>query len=464
MTCAARHRPDRGREVRLHPEDDRPRHADARQHLADHLRGRRRGFRFVKMATDLTGAVSFRQGNGGSASAPGNPADPASNFNADGTIRIVVPGSAIGNPQPGQELKAFLTRIAIEVPNVGTAHSRQHARRPRARRELRGRELPAVSPAAPTTWRPLFDAVDASTRESMTKRTARRGLEGWPPAPCCSCRPRGPRRCRRKATRWRRGPTGVAELYIPNAHQPCSRLPAELASRRHPQSNALGVAGDQGFYDLRAGPLGRPGPGDPLVPGPGVGNTLTWAALGRSAPASDAAYKAAVGRPSGPTSARTARPRRRPAELGPPSIGSYENGRLVHINAHRVVDGVPVRNSFVKGTLEQRQPGPLRGPQLGHDRRLDHARAFAATRPGRWWRRTSPASPSPAGAGRSSSSSIGERRRQPGERGPRLPLPPGLGRRPEVRGASAAGKASWTPTAASCSPSTTRTSTWTTRR
>jgi hypothetical protein len=78
------------------------------------------GFRFVKMATDPTGAAAFRYGNGSSASAPGLPADPESGFDADGTIRIVVPPSAIGAPLPGQQFGAFLTRIAFEIPGVGT--------------------------------------------------------------------------------------------------------------------------------------------------------------------------------------------------------------------------------------------------------------------------------------------------------------------------------------------------------
>src|SRR6266404_2934018 len=42
-------------------------------------------------------------------------ADPASNFNADGTITIVVPTSAIGNPMVGQNLTGFLTRIAVNL-------------------------------------------------------------------------------------------------------------------------------------------------------------------------------------------------------------------------------------------------------------------------------------------------------------------------------------------------------------
>jgi hypothetical protein len=45
-------------------------------------------------------------------------ADAASSFNVDGTIRIVVPTSGIGNPQVGQSLTLFLTRIAVS-PSVG---------------------------------------------------------------------------------------------------------------------------------------------------------------------------------------------------------------------------------------------------------------------------------------------------------------------------------------------------------
>jgi hypothetical protein len=42
-------------------------------------------------------------------------ADAASNFNADGTITIVAPTSAIGNPTVGQNLTGFLTRIAANL-------------------------------------------------------------------------------------------------------------------------------------------------------------------------------------------------------------------------------------------------------------------------------------------------------------------------------------------------------------
>jgi hypothetical protein len=42
-------------------------------------------------------------------------ADPASHFAPDGTITIVVPRTAIGNPAPGQAISGFLTRIAANL-------------------------------------------------------------------------------------------------------------------------------------------------------------------------------------------------------------------------------------------------------------------------------------------------------------------------------------------------------------
>ncbi|HET9522552.1 MAG TPA: hypothetical protein VFO73_16000, partial [Candidatus Limnocylindrales bacterium] len=58
-------------------------------------------------------APCFAYGNGDPGAA-GTPADPSSGTSADGTIRIVVPASALGHPLPGRQLKAFLTRIRLE--------------------------------------------------------------------------------------------------------------------------------------------------------------------------------------------------------------------------------------------------------------------------------------------------------------------------------------------------------------
>jgi hypothetical protein len=44
---------------------------------------------------------------------PGTPADPASSYATDGTIRIIVSRSQIGNPGPGSTIHSFITRIRI---------------------------------------------------------------------------------------------------------------------------------------------------------------------------------------------------------------------------------------------------------------------------------------------------------------------------------------------------------------
>jgi hypothetical protein len=147
--------------------------------------------------------------------------------------------------------------------------------------------------------------------------------------------------------------TGHRDLFVRGAHVPLADLPADLAGTLRADLSALGVGAELGAYDLRAGRWGSLVTATPLVPGPGVGNTLSWAGLGLAAPpADDAAYKDAV------RQAFTAYLEAREVELGvdvaelaAPSIGAYEDNRLVHVYAGRVYGGVPVRDSFVKATL-----------------------------------------------------------------------------------------------------------------
>jgi hypothetical protein len=69
----------------------------------------------VRMHTNATGQILFTVATGANAVNPvlnpGTPADPASGFAADGTIRIVVSRSAIGNPAAAQNLTDFLVRV-----------------------------------------------------------------------------------------------------------------------------------------------------------------------------------------------------------------------------------------------------------------------------------------------------------------------------------------------------------------
>jgi hypothetical protein len=71
--------------------------------------------RWVRMRTDALGNVSFAHGTGINPSVAGQPADPASGFDAGGTIRIVVPAAALGDPTPGAQLTLFLVRIRVEL-------------------------------------------------------------------------------------------------------------------------------------------------------------------------------------------------------------------------------------------------------------------------------------------------------------------------------------------------------------
>jgi PKD repeat protein len=74
-------------------------------------------------------------------------ADPASTFLPDGTITIVVPRSAIGNPAPGQSLTGFLTRIAA---GVVTPDNMPDSLAPSGSYTIAG-NIPCIAPnAAPT--------------------------------------------------------------------------------------------------------------------------------------------------------------------------------------------------------------------------------------------------------------------------------------------------------------------------
>jgi len=76
----------------------------------------------ARMHTDAAGEVFFTVATGANSTNPllnaGAPADPASNYNIDGTIQIVVPRSALGDATPGQDLTQFVVRIRVELGGV----------------------------------------------------------------------------------------------------------------------------------------------------------------------------------------------------------------------------------------------------------------------------------------------------------------------------------------------------------
>jgi hypothetical protein len=76
--------------------------------------------RWVDMSSDAAGTVTFNYGTfvvtGGAYGSPSTTvglADAESNFNADGTITIVISRSKIGNPAPSAVMQGFLIRVRI---------------------------------------------------------------------------------------------------------------------------------------------------------------------------------------------------------------------------------------------------------------------------------------------------------------------------------------------------------------
>jgi hypothetical protein len=146
--------------------------------------------------------------------------------------------------------------------------------------------------------------------------------------------------------------TGHPDLFVASVHLPLAELPGALAATLRVSLSGLSVNPDLAAFDLRAGRFGSLVAKIPLVPGAGVGNTLTWAKLGRLAPASDAAYRDAVWQAfKAYLRANQGILGVNSSELGSPDVSAYESNRLVHIFAPRVYGGVPVRDSFVKATL-----------------------------------------------------------------------------------------------------------------
>jgi hypothetical protein len=141
---------------------------------------------------------------------------------------------------------------------------------------------------------------------------------------------------------------GHPDLFVASVHLPLAELPQGLAAGLRLSLSGLSINPDLAAFDVRAGRFGSLVAKTPLVPGPGIGNTLTWAALGRLAPSTDAAYRDAVWQAFRAwLQANQAVLGVAAVELASPSVSSFESNRLVHVYAGRVYGGVPVRDSFV---------------------------------------------------------------------------------------------------------------------
>src|SRR5687768_2238591 len=144
-------------------------------------------------------------------------------------------------------------------------------------------------------------------------------------------------------------------VYVANVVQPVSALSPTLAAQAKLELAALGAKSTSGFYDLRGGRWGTLLLRKPLVPGSGVGNTLTWSGLGVSAPRNDEQLRDAVWlQLRRYLTAQRAQLRVDPAELSSrPSIAIHDGGQLIQVHAARMAGGVPVRDSFLTAVVKR---------------------------------------------------------------------------------------------------------------
>ena len=141
------------------------------------------------------------------------------------------------------------------------------------------------------------------------------------------------------------------ELHIVNAYKPIAALPAELAAEVQKSLDLLGAVDASkpiGFFDVRAGKLGSVVLSKPLVAGTGNG-------IGPSG--SKAADDEEFRREVGEALRRFVTTYRGqlgidPSELSSkPDVTVVEGRRVVQARLARVVDGIPVRGSYVMGVV-----------------------------------------------------------------------------------------------------------------
>lgn len=149
--------------------------------------------------------------------------------------------------------------------------------------------------------------------------------------------------------------TRLAELDIGAVLRRPSQLPPAAAARAVADLAALGVPADRGRYDLRGGRWATVIPTQPLVPGRGFGNDLSWDALRRMPPAGDSELGAAAWNAfRGYLQAHRPQLRLDVGQLAAtPSLTVLEDGERILLHAPRVIDGVPVRDSYVSAWINQ---------------------------------------------------------------------------------------------------------------
>jgi hypothetical protein len=114
----------------------------------------------------------------------------------------------------------------------------------------------------------------------------------------------------------------------------------------------FGVSPQHAQLDLRSGRWATLLSAEPLIPGTGVGNTLSWQTMGLARPATDAGYGEMAWKAlTTYLSAHDPQLSIELRELGRPGIGVHGHGDVVQIYAPRSFEGVPVRDSYLTAVV-----------------------------------------------------------------------------------------------------------------
>ena len=145
----------------------------------------------------------------------------------------------------------------------------------------------------------------------------------------------------------------LAELTIENEYREPRELPAQAAANAAADLAALGPGAKSGHIDVRGGRWATLLMSEPLVPGRGQGNGLSWAKLGRGAPSNEAQLAQAAGQAFKGYLESNSHPLRiDPYELvDPGKVAVHQDGAVIQIYMPRVYEGIRVRGSHLTATI-----------------------------------------------------------------------------------------------------------------
>jgi hypothetical protein len=140
------------------------------------------------------------------------------------------------------------------------------------------------------------------------------------------------------------------DIYVPEVNESLQMLPATLAAQLQATLGAFKVPSESIFFDSRTGRANSLILHEPLIPGRGTGNHLSW---GAQAPKTDADLSSEAWRALRAYLDLHERDLRIDlAELqDPPRIGVFDNGDLIFIHVPRVVNGIPVRDNSIGAAI-----------------------------------------------------------------------------------------------------------------